>query len=243
MTALLTVTGLTKTFGHLTAVNDCSFTVSDGSITALIGPNGSGKTTVFNLVTGYLASDSGAVTFDGVSIAGADPGSLYRRGLSRTFQQARVFGELTVQENLVAAVGGSWRRVFGRRISRADRIRAAELLEEFKLSHVADLFANELSWGQRKLLEFAAVLMSKPRLVMLDEPTAGVNPLLIETMASHIRSYNSAGVTFLIVEHDMSFVMDVCDPVIVLDRGKTISVGSPEKVQSDPRVLDAYLGD
>jgi ABC-type branched-subunit amino acid transport system ATPase component len=243
MTALLTVTGLTKTFGHLTAVNDCSFTVSDGSITALIGPNGSGKTTVFNLVTGYLASDSGAVTFDGVSIAGADPGSLYRRGLSRTFQQARVFGELTVQENLVAAVGGSWRSVFGRRISRADRIRAAELLEEFKLSHVADLFANELSWGQRKLLEFAAVLMSKPRLVMLDEPTAGVNPLLIETMASHIRSYNSAGVTFLIVEHDMSFVMDVCDPVIVLDRGKTISVGSPEKVQSDPRVLDAYLGD
>jgi ABC-type branched-subunit amino acid transport system ATPase component len=224
-------------------VNDCSFTVSDGSITALIGPNGSGKTTVFNLITGYLASDSGAVTFDGVSIAGTDPGSLYRRGLSRTFQQARVFGELTVQENLVAAVGGSWRRVFGRRISRADRIRAAELLEEFKLSHVADLFANELSWGQRKLLEFAAVLMSKPRLVMLDEPTAGVNPLLIETMASHIRSYNSAGVTFLIVEHDMSFVMDVCDPVIVLDRGKTISVGSPEKVQSDPRVLDAYLGD
>ena len=243
MTALLTVTGLTKTFGHLTAVNDCSFTVSDGSITALIGPNGSGKTTVFNLITGYLPSDSGAVTFGGASITGADPGSLYRRGLSRTFQQARVFGELTVQENLVAAVGGSWRSVFGRRISRPDRIRAAELLEEFKLSHVADLFANELSWGQRKLLEFAAVLMSKPSLVLLDEPTAGVNPLLIETMASHIRSYNSAGVTFLIVEHDMSFVMDVCDPVIVLDRGKTISVGSPEKVQSDPRVLDAYLGD
>jgi ABC-type branched-subunit amino acid transport system ATPase component len=243
MTALLTVTGLTKTFGHLTAVNDCSFSVQDGSITALIGPNGSGKTTVFNLITGYLPSNSGSVTFGGASIAGTDPGSLYRRGLSRTFQQARVFGELTVQENLVAAVGGSWRSVFGRRISRTDRIRAAELLEEFKLSHVADLFANELSWGQRKLLEFAAVLMSKPRLVLLDEPTAGVNPLLIETMASHIRSYNSAGVTFLIVEHDMSFVMDVCDPVIVLDRGKTISVGSPEKVQSDPRVLDAYLGD
>jgi ABC-type branched-subunit amino acid transport system ATPase component len=243
MTALLQVTGRTKTFGHLTAVDDCSFSVSDGSITALIGPNGSGKTTVFNLITGYLPSDCGSVAFDGASIAGTDPGSLYRRGLSRTFQQARVFGELTVQENLVAAAGGSWRSVFGRRISRTDRIRAAELLEEFKLSHVADLFANELSWGQRKLLEFAAVLMSRPRLVLLDEPTAGVNPLLIETMASHIRSYNSAGVTFLIVEHDMSFVMDVCDPVIVLDRGRTISVGNPEKVQSDPRVLDAYLGD
>ncbi|MCW2599695.1 MAG: amino acid/amide transporter ATP-binding protein 1, family [Frankiales bacterium] len=243
MTALLDVTGMTKRFGHLTAVDACSFSVAEGSITALIGPNGSGKTTVFNLITGYLPTDSGSVAFDGRSIAGADPGGLYRQGLSRTFQQARVFGDLTVQENLVVAAGGSWRSVFGRRMSRSDRIRAAELLEEFKLSHVADLFASELSWGQRKLLEFAAVLMSRPRLVLLDEPTAGVNPLLIQTMASHIRSYNATGVTFLIVEHDMSFVMTVCDQVIVLDRGKTICVGTPEAVQSDPRVLDAYLGD
>lgn len=243
MTELLRVENVTKNFGHLTAVDECSFTVEEGSITALIGPNGSGKTTVFNLITGYLPFDSGKIEFAGSSIGGVDPGTLYRKGLTRTFQQARVFGELTVQENLVVACGGSWQSLFGRRISGDDRARAAELLDEFKLSHVADLYASELSWGQRKLLEFASVLMSKPRLVLLDEPTAGVNPLLIETMATHIRSYNAAGVTFLIVEHDMSFVMRVCDPVIVLDRGKTIAVGDPETVQSDPRVLDAYLGD
>jgi neutral amino acid transport system ATP-binding protein len=243
MTTLLEVSGLTKKFGQLTAVNDCSFTVDEGSITALIGPNGSGKTTVFNLVTGYLPADAGVVRFDGKATGGANPGILYRKGLSRTFQQARVFGDLTVVENLVVAAGGGWRSAFSRRVSRMDRLRASTLMDEFNLAHVADLYASELSWGQRKLLEFAAVLMSRPRMVLLDEPTAGVNPVLIETMASHIRSHNAAGVTFLIVEHDMSFVMRVCDPVIVLDRGATIAVGTPETVQTDPRVLDAYLGD
>lgn len=243
MSDLLRVTNLTKTFGELTAVDNCSFSVEEGSITALIGPNGSGKTTVFNLITGYLPSDSGTVEFAGSTIHKESPGALYRKGLTRTFQQARVFADLTVQENLVVARGGTLKSFLGRRISADDRRRAAELLDEFKLSHVADLYASELSWGQRKLLEFASVLMSKPRLVLLDEPTAGVNPILIETMATHIRSYNEAGVTFLIVEHDMSFVMRVCNPVIVLDRGKTIATGNPETVQSDPRVLDAYLGD
>jgi ABC-type branched-subunit amino acid transport system ATPase component len=243
MSALLEVDGLIKCFGSLTAVNACSFEVDEGSITALIGPNGSGKTTVFNLVTGYLAADAGTVRFAGQDVLGSNPGRLYRHGLTRTFQQARVFGELTVQENLVVARGGSWRSAFGRRVSAADQARAGELLEEFRLSHLADLFASELSWGQRKLLEFAAVLMSQPKLVLLDEPTAGVNPILIETMASHIRSYNEAGVSFLIVEHDMSFVMRLCDPVIVLDRGAPIAMGAPEDVQADSRVLDAYLGD
>lgn len=243
MTALLEVSGLCKTFGRLAAVNDCSFTVDEGSITALIGPNGSGKTTVFNLVTGYLHADSGTVRFDGQATGGSNPGRLYRRGLTRTFQQARVFADLTVRENLVVAGGGRWPTMFARRVSRNDQARAADLLEEFKLAHVADLYASELSWGQRKLLEFAAVLMSRPRLVLLDEPTAGVNPVLIETMANHIRSYNAAGVTFLIVEHDMGFVMRLCDPVIVLDRGATIAAGPPSLVQDDPRVLDAYLGE
>ncbi len=243
MTALLEVKGLTKRFGDLTAVSDCSFTVEQGSVTALIGPNGSGKTTVFNLITGYLSADAGRVTFAGSDVTGGHPGALYRKGLSRTFQQARVFADLTVQENLVVAAGGNWWTTFGRRISSADQRLAGELMEEFRLDHVADLFASELSWGQRKLLEFAAVLMSKPRLVLLDEPTAGVNPVLIETMESHIRTHNAAGVTFLIVEHDMSFVMRLCNPVVVLDRGTPIAEGTPEAVQSDARVLDAYLGD
>lgn len=240
---LLEVKELSKRFGSVTAVNSCSFDVAEGSITALIGPNGSGKTTVFNLVTGYLPADQGTARFAGTDITGRDPGALYRRGLTRTFQQARVFAGLTVQENLVVARGGSWRSTFGRRVNAADRDRASELLEEFRLAHLADLFASELSWGQRKLLEFAAVLMSRPRLVLLDEPTAGVNPVLIETMASHIRSYNDEGVTFLIVEHDMGFVMRLCDPVVVLDRGAPIAKGAPHEVQADARVLDAYLGD
>ena len=153
-----------------------------------------------------------------------------------------MFSQLTVQENLVVASGFSWRQLYSRRISRTDRQRAGDLLEEFRLSHVADLFASELSYGQRKLLEFAAVLMSRPKLVLLDEPTAGVNPVLIETMERHIRQLHDGGITFLIVEHDMNFVMRLCDPVIVLDQGQQIFVGPPAEVQNNPLVLDAYLG-
>jgi ABC-type branched-subunit amino acid transport system ATPase component len=242
MTALLQVTGVSRRFGSVQAVRDASFEVEQNSVTALIGPNGSGKTTLFNIVTGYLKADSGAVHFDGRDVTRANPPTLYRRGLSRTFQQARVFSQLTVQENLVVAGGFSVAQLFGRRIGREDRRRAAELLDEFRLSHVADLFASELSYGQRKLLEFASVLMSKPKLVLLDEPTAGVNPVLIESMEAHIRQLHAEGITFLVVEHDMNFVMRLCNPVIVLDQGQQIFVGTPEDVQGNPTVLDAYLG-
>ena len=135
-----------------------------------------------------------------------------------------------------------WKQLFGKRLNRADRERAGALLEEFRLSPVADLLASELSYGQRKLLEFAAVLMSDPRLVLLDEPTAGVNPVLIETMERHIRERNAAGITFLVVEHDMNFVMRLCNPVVVIDQGTEIFSGPPTDVQSNPLVLDAYLG-
>jgi branched-chain amino acid transport system ATP-binding protein len=242
MTALLTVTGATKVFGGVRAVDGASLSVEEGTVTALIGPNGSGKTTLFNLVTGYLAADSGRVEFAGRDVTGWGPGRLYRAGLSRTFQQARVFPQLTVEENLVVAGGYGWRQLFGRRIGSADRRRAGELLAEFRLAAVADLFAAELSYGQRKLLEFAAVLMSSPRLVLLDEPTAGVNPVLIETMERHIRERNAAGITFLVVEHDMGFVMRLCDPVVVLDAGRPIFAGAPSAVQGNPLVIDAYLG-
>ncbi|MFI6357712.1 ABC transporter ATP-binding protein [Streptomyces sp. NPDC050743] len=242
MTALLEVTDATKSFGGTRAVDSCSFAVQRDTVTALIGPNGSGKTTLFNLITGYLRPDSGQVRFNGREVTGLDAGTLYRRGLSRTFQQARVFPQLSVEENLVVAGGYSWRQLLTRRVSRADRQRAGRLLEEFRLAPVADLLASELSYGQRKLLEFAAVLMSDPELVLLDEPTAGVNPVMIETMERHIRQRHAAGVTFLIVEHDMTFVMRLCDPVIVLDQGKRIFTGSPDEVQTNSLVLDAYLG-
>jgi ABC-type branched-subunit amino acid transport system ATPase component len=242
MTALLEVEKLVKRFGGVTAVDDCSFAVEPGTITGLIGPNGSGKTTVFNLVTGYLPADRGRIHFDGQPVRRPDPTRLARRGLIRTFQQARVFSHLTVLENLVLASPQTWWQVGGPRVSAAERSRGEELLAEFNLADQAGVVAAELSFGQRKLLEFATTLMSRPSLVLLDEPTAGVNPVLIETIERHIRRLHTEGLTFLVVEHDMPLVMRLCDPVIVLDRGCKIAEGSASQVQRDPLVLDAYLG-
>ncbi|MDX6664146.1 MAG: branched-chain amino acid transport system ATP-binding protein [Solirubrobacteraceae bacterium] len=242
MSALLAVDGMSKHFGAVAAVDTCSFSVPDGTITALIGPNGSGKTTLFNMITGYLPADSGAITFDGRAIARPDPTRLYRAGLTRTFQQARVFVGLSVLDNLVAGVTQTWRGYLRRRVSPADRERAFEVLREFRLEGLADRLAGELSFGQRKLLEFGATLMSRPRLVLLDEPTSGVNPVMVETMERHIRALHAEGLSFLIVEHDMHLVMRLCDRVIVLDHGTKIAEGPPATIQTDARVLDAYLG-
>jgi ABC-type branched-subunit amino acid transport system ATPase component len=243
VSVLLELIGVTRRFGGVRGVDFCSFSVEEGSITGLIGPNGSGKTTVFNIVTGYLRADSGRVRFAGHDVTGHGTGRLFHHGLARTFQQARVFPQLTVMENVVVAGGHRWAHLFTPRIRRVDRDRAGALLEEFRLAPLADALAAELSYGQRKLLEFAAILNSSPRLVLLDEPTAGVNPVLISTMERHIRERNAAGVTFLIVEHDMTFVMGICDPVIVLDAGRPIFSGPPTEVQQNPLVLNAYLGD
>jgi len=242
MTGLLEIEGLTKRFGGVTAVGDCSFAVPEGSVTALVGPNGSGKTTAFNLITGYLRPDAGAIRFAGSPIRRPDPVRLARLGLTRTFQQARVFGELTLIQNMVAALQQPWRAALRYALRPNEQARALELLDEFGLAGLANEPAANLSYGQKKLLEFAAVLMGEPRLVLLDEPTAGVNPVLVAQIEQRVRELNGHGLTFLVVEHNMNLVMRLCDPVVVLDHGTKLAEGRPSDVRNDPRVLDAYLG-
>ena len=243
MSALLAVEGMTKSFGGIRALDDCSFEIPEGSVAALIGPNGSGKTTAFNVITGYQPAEAGHLTFRGSVVRRPDPCRLQRLGLARTFQQARIFPGLSVRENVVLGVNQPWHALLRRRVSGSDRRSAEDLLDEFGLAAHADIPAGRLSYGQRKLLELASVLMAEPVLVLLDEPTAGINPIMVDTIEHHIRRRHAQGVTFLIVEHEMKFVMRLCDPVIVLDRGQTIACAAPAKVQNDPGVLDAYLGD
>jgi ABC-type branched-subunit amino acid transport system ATPase component len=241
--SLLEVDRLSKRFGGVVAVDSCSLSVAEGSITGLIGPNGSGKTTVFNLVTGFLPRDSGEIRFKSRSVAGLGPDRIYGLGIGRTFQLARIFPRLTALENMLVPV----RRVGLRALlSRGqwghEKERAMQMLEFMDISQVAGTVGGALSYGQRKLLELAAVMMARPELVLLDEPAGGVNPALLERIAEHIRQLNSQGVTVLLVEHNMSFVMNLCHEVVVMQQGRVIAKGSPREVRENPAVLDAYLG-
>jgi ABC-type branched-subunit amino acid transport system ATPase component len=241
---LLEVRGVSKRFGGVRAVDGASVTVEAGTITALIGPNGSGKTTLFNLIDGTMALDGGEVWFDGQRI---DRLPTYRRahlGMGRTFQITRLFGQMTVLENVVAPLRSfSWRQLRADAVSGREAERAQELLDFVGMGLFAEQRAGALSYGQQKLLELAQVLMLDPKLIMLDEPAGGINPTLIEHMADMIRDLNRRGTTFLIVEHNMPLVLGLCSPVLVLARGTCICEGTPDEVQADPAVLDAYLGE
>jgi branched-chain amino acid transport system permease protein len=241
---LLEVKGLERRFGGVVAVDGASFAVPEGSITALIGPNGSGKTTVFNLIGGTMAAQAGEVWFEGQRIDGKPPWQRAHLGIGRTFQITRLFGEMTVLENVVAPL-----REFhigllnANAVSGREARRAEELLDFVGMRKYRDVRASALSYGQQKLLELAQILMLDPRLIMLDEPAGGINPTLIERIGEMIRELNARGKTFLIVEHNMPFVLGLCNPVLVLARGQTIASGTPDEIQRDPKVLDAYLGE
>ncbi len=241
---LLRISGLTKRFGGIVAVDGCSFEVPDGSITGLIGPNGSGKTTVFNLIDNTIAPDAGEIWFDGQRIDRLPSWSRAHRGLGRTFQITRLFGDMTVLENVVAPQRSfSWSQLTHIAVSGKEARDAEELLQFVGMRDFRDQPARELSYGQRKLVELAQILMLDPKLILLDEPAGGINPVLIERMAAMIRELNALGKTFLIVEHNMPFVLDLCPRVHVLSRGSTMASGTPREIKANPAVIDAYLGD
>jgi neutral amino acid transport system ATP-binding protein len=242
--SLLEVRDISKSFGGIHALSACSMSVEQGSITGLIGPNGSGKTTLFNVMTGYERVDGGKVHFKARDITNTSPDKVFRLGIGRTFQLTRIFPRMTVLENMhVAAQRNSLKGLLSRWSATHEHERALELLDFVGLTRLKDAPAGSLSYGQKKLLEFAFVLIAEPQVVLLDEPAGGVNPTMINYLAERIRTLNQRGSTFLIVEHNMEFVMGLCDRVMVLHRGTRIAEGTPQEVRENPAVLEAYLGD
>ncbi|MEY2617608.1 MAG: hypothetical protein RL522_610 [Pseudomonadota bacterium] len=248
---MLILDDVVKAFGGHRAVDGVSFTLQTGRITGLIGPNGAGKTTLFNLIAGAYRPDGGRITLDGQVISGLRPDQVFHAGLARTFQIPRPFAAMSVLENVMLAPKGQagesfWRNWFSpARVAREEvhvRERAMHWLDFVGLAHLAHEPARVLSGGQRKLLELARAMVSEPRLVLLDEPGAGVNPALLDTITDRIATLHSQGVNFLIIEHNMDLIASLCDPVLVMAQGKLLASGSAAQVLQDPQVVEAYLG-
>jgi len=250
--ALLEVRGLSKQFGGLSAVEDLDLKVAEGRLAGLIGPNGAGKTTVFNMLSGSLRPSSGSVLWRGRQVAGLKASRINRLGIARTFQNIRLFGELSVLENVLVGFHGRLRANFLSAIlrlpgyvaeERGMQQRAAELLELVGLSGLAAETAGNMAYGQQRLLEIARALATAPDLLLLDEPAAGMNPQETAALAGLVRRLrDELGLTVLLIEHDMQFVMNLCEELTVLDHGRVIARGDPQSVQHDPAVMEAYLG-
>ncbi len=240
---ILHVVGVTKSFGGIKAVDNVSISVEYGTVAGIIGPNGSGKTTFFNLITGIYRPDSGEIYLVGRSVNRFAPNEIAQTGVARTFQNPRIFRKMTVLENmLVPTKEFRFSQLFGRGGLLQQTERAAKLLGFVKLEGFRDELAGNLSFGQQKLLEFAASLMSDPKLMLLDEPTSGVNPSMIVEMMNYVKEMNKAGITFVIIEHNMSVTMNLCQQITAFDHGQKIAEGSPAEIKGNRMVMDAYLG-
>ncbi|UCD82966.1 MAG: ABC transporter ATP-binding protein [Desulfobacterales bacterium] len=248
---MLEIENVTKSFGGLTAVHDVTFQLGDTGVTGLVGPNGSGKTTLFHLITGFYKLDRGHIHFNDKRISGLAPHVISRMGLVRTFQQTRVLPFLSVLENLMAAspeqTGERLSSVFfqPRRVKLEEsenRERAMQILELLKLKPFERHLAGRLSFGQQKLIELGKVLMAKPKMILLDEPTAGVNPTLIRQLVDVIRKLDRRGIQVFLIEHNMPLVAEICEKVFVMDAGSLIFAGTPSETRQNPRVIEAYLG-
>ena len=241
--SILEVQAVSKAFGGIQALDDCSLVVEQGTITGLIGPNGSGKTTLFNVITGYERVDTGEIRFDGRAITGETPARIFGLGIGRTFQLTRVFPRLTVLENMHVALPRNIGGLLKHWGSSQEQRQALDLLDFVSLTSLKNEPAGNLSYGQKKLLEFALILVAQPQMILLDEPAGGVNPTMVNELARGIRTLNrQKNITFLVVEHNMEFVMGLCHMVNVMHRGTKIAEGPPQVVRKNPAVLDAYLG-